>query len=69
MCAPQGKLRTQAQVRSELLLVFDMMAALDCAAIRHALQPIRTHLEDLVMPCKQVEAIDAELRALVPPEA
>jgi hypothetical protein len=37
VCSPQGKLRTQAQGRSELLLVFDMMEALDCAAIRHAL--------------------------------
>jgi hypothetical protein len=46
-----------------------MMEALDCAAIRHTLQPIRTHLEDLLTPFKQVEAIDAELRALVPPEA
>ena len=69
VCSPQGKLRTQAQVRSELLLVFDMMEALDCAAIRHPLQPIRTHLEDLVTPFTQVEAIAAELRALVPPEA
>jgi hypothetical protein len=69
VCAPQGKLRTQAPVRSELLLVFDMMEALDCTAIRHTLPPIRPHLEDIVMPFKQVEAIDAELRALVPPEA
>jgi len=68
VCSPQGKLRTQAQVRSELLLVLEMMDALNCAAIRHALQPLRTHREDLVMPFTQVEAIDAELRALVPPE-
>lgn len=46
-----------------------MMEALDCDTLRHTLHPIRTHFEDLLVPFKHVEAIDAELRALVPHEA
>ena len=33
------------------------------------LKPIRTHLDDIVVPFQQAEAIDAELRAMVPHEA
>jgi len=66
VCSPHGKLRTQAHVRSELLLLFDMLEALDCAAIRTTLKPLRQHLDDLLVPFKQAEAIDAELRFVVP---
>jgi hypothetical protein len=69
LCSPHGRLRTQAQVRSELLCLFDMIAALDGAAMSTALQPIRTHLDDILVPFKHAEAIDAELRATVPHEA
>jgi hypothetical protein len=69
VCSPHGRLRTQAQVRSELLLLFDMIEALDCAAVRSALQPIRTHLDDILVPFKHAEAIEAELRTMVPPHA
>jgi hypothetical protein len=66
LCSPHGRLRTQAHVRSELLLLFDMLEALDCAAMSKTLTPLRTHLDDLLVPFKQVEAIDAELRFVVP---
>ena len=33
------------------------------------LKPIRTHLDDIVVPFAQAEAIEAELRAIVPHEA
>jgi hypothetical protein len=69
LCSPHGRLRTQAHVRSELLPLFDMIEALDCVAISKTLQPIRTHLDDMLVPFKQAEAIDAELRAMVPHEA
>ena len=45
VCSPYGRLRTQAHVRSELRLLFDMIEALDCAAMSTALKPIRTHLD------------------------
>ena len=46
-----------------------MIAALDCAAITHALKPICHHIDDIVVPFKQAEAIAAELRAVVPHDA
>jgi len=69
LCSPHGRLRTQQDVRSELTLLFDMIAALDCAAVATALKPIRTHLDDIVVPFAQAEAIATELRAMVPHEA
>jgi hypothetical protein len=69
LCSPQGRLRTSAHVRSELLSLFDMMDVLDSAALHKALTSLRLHLDDLVVPFKHAEAIDAELRASVPPEA
>jgi hypothetical protein len=69
LCSPHGRLRTQQDVRSELTLLLDMMAELDCAAVTTTLKPIRTHLDDIVVPFAQAEAIDTELRAIVPHEA
>src|SRR3989454_1934502 len=68
-CSPHGRLRTQQAVRSELTRLFDMIAALDCAAVATALTPIRTPLDDIVVPFAQAEAIATELRAMVPHEA
>src|SRR5260370_42176454 len=56
-CSPHGRLRTVENERSELSLLFDMIAALDCAANPHTLKPIHTHIEDIVVPFKQDEAI------------
>jgi len=66
--SPHGRLRTQQDVRSELTQLFDMLAELDCAAVTTTLTPIRTHLDDLVVPFAHAEAVDAELRAIVPHE-
>src|SRR5262249_14457463 len=57
VCSPYGSLRTQENVRSELLLLFDMIKELDCTAITHTLTPIRTHIDDIVVPFKHTEAI------------
>src|SRR3989442_15687257 len=46
-----------------------MITELDCAAVTTPLKPIRTHLDDIVVPFAQAEAIDVELRAIVPHEA
>lgn len=69
LCSPHGRLRTQANVRAELTLLFDLIEALDCAAITQTLQPLRQHLDDILVPFKQVEAMAAELCAVVPHEA
>jgi hypothetical protein len=69
ICSPHGKLRTPAGVRSELTLLLDMIEELDSAAITQTLKPIRKHLDDILVPFKQAEAIAAELRLVVPHEA
>jgi hypothetical protein len=66
LCSPHGTLRTQENVRSDLTRLFDMSAALDCAAITQTLQSIRKQLDDLLVPCKQAEVIAAALRLVVP---
>jgi hypothetical protein len=69
LCSPQGRLRTVAGVRAELTLLFDMIAALDCAAIARLLKPLHQHLDDICVPFAQAEAVEGALRAVVPHEA
>src|SRR5467141_3459948 len=69
LCSPHGRLRTVANVCSELRLLLEMIAELDCAAITKTLKPIYTHIDDIVVPFKQVEAIATALRAVVPHDA
>src|SRR6266852_1335339 len=69
LCSPQGRRRPVENVRSELSLLFDMIAALDCAAMTHTFKPIRQPIDAMVVPFQQAEAIAAELRAVVPHDA
>jgi hypothetical protein len=69
LCSPHGRLRTVENVRSELTLLFDMIEELDGVAITQTLQPIRTHLDAILVPFKHVEVVAAELRFVVPHEA
>jgi hypothetical protein len=47
-------------------MLLDMIAALDCAALANTLKPIREHIDAMLVPFAQAEAIDAELRAVMP---
>ena len=47
VCSPQGQLRTQEHVRSELRRLFAMMGALDCTALPPILQPIGKPIDAL----------------------
>ncbi len=69
LCSPHGRLRTVENVRAELTLLFAMIAELDCAAISKTLKPIRAHIDDIVVPFQQAEAVAAELQAVVPEAA
>ncbi len=66
VCSPHGRLRTQEDVRTELTLLLHMIEELDCAAVTHTLKPIHQHIDDILVPFKHAESIDAELRAVVP---
>ena len=69
ICSPYGTLRTPEGVRAELTPLFDMIAELDGAALTPTLKPLRNHLDDILLPFKQAEAIATELRVVVPHEA
>jgi len=64
--SPYGRLRTVAGVRSELMLLFSLIEEIDDAMLPKLLQPIRSHLDDILAPFGQAEAIHAELLGLLP---
>ena len=66
LCSPCGRLRTVANVRSELTLLLSLIEEIDDAVLRQLLRPIRSHLEDILAPFEQAESVHAELLALIP---
>jgi hypothetical protein len=65
LCSPFGRLRTVAGVRSELILLFSLIEEIDDAMLPKLLQPIRSHLDDILAPFGQAEAMHAELLGLL----
>jgi hypothetical protein len=61
LCSPFGRLRTVAGVRSELMLLFSLIEEIDDAMLPKLLQPLRSHLDDILAPVGQAEALHAEL--------
>ena len=49
--------------------LLDMIQELDCAAMSKMLKPIRNHIDDILVPFKHAEDIEAELRVVVPHDA
>jgi hypothetical protein len=68
-CAANGKLRPPPGVRSELTLLWPLLAALDGAAIPHTLQPIRDHLDDMFVPFEPAQVSQPQRLAAVPQPA
>jgi hypothetical protein len=66
LCSPFGRLRTGDSVRSELTLLLSMIQELDDAKLPEILQPIPAHIDDMVIPLQQVEAIHAQLLDIRP---
>ena len=65
LCSPFGRLRTVAGVRSELILLCSLIEEIDDAMLPKLLQPIRSHLDDILAPFGQAEAMHAELLGLL----
>jgi hypothetical protein len=65
LCSPFGRLRTVAGVRSELMLLFSLIEEIDDAMLPKLLQPLRSHLDDILAPFGQAEAMHAELLGLL----
>ena len=66
LCTDFGRLRTVADVRSELALVLSLIEEIDDAMLPKMLKPIWSHLDDILVPFKQVESMHAELLDLMP---
>src|SRR4029450_12148580 len=66
LCSPFGRLRTVAGVRSELTLLFSLIEEIDDAVLLKLLQPIRSHLDDILAPFEQPEPLHADLLTLIP---
>ncbi len=66
LCTDFGRLQTVAGVRAELTLVLSLIEEIDDEKLAKILKPIGSHLDDILVPFKQVESIHAELLDLMP---
>jgi hypothetical protein len=66
LCSPFGRLRTVEGVRSELTSLLSLIEEVDDSVLPKLLQPIRSHLDDILAPFEQAESIHAELLHLLP---
>src|SRR5215831_11116064 len=66
LCSPVGRLRTVRGVRAELLLLFSLIEEIDDAVLPKLLHPIRSHLDEILVPFAQAESMHAALLDLVP---
>jgi hypothetical protein len=64
--SPFGRLRTVAGVRTELTLLFSLIAEIEDAVLPKLLQSLRSHLDEIVAPFAQAESRHAELLDLLP---
>jgi hypothetical protein len=66
LCSPCGRLRTVVGVRAELMLLFSLIEEIDDAVLPKLLHPLRSHLDDILAPFEQAEAMHVALLDLVP---
>ena len=68
-CSPYGRLRTVEGVRSDLTTLISMIEEIDDGELPKLLKPIRSHIDDILVPFKQVESVHAELGKLISAQA
>jgi hypothetical protein len=66
LCSDLGRLRTVEEVRSDLTLILSLMEEIDDEKLPKLLKPIRSHMDDILVPFRQVEQIHADLLELMP---
>src|SRR6266581_4379488 len=66
LCSDLGRLHTVEGVRSDLTLLLSLMEEIEDEKLPKLLQPIRSHIDDILVPFRQVELIHAELLDLMP---
>jgi hypothetical protein len=66
LCSDLGRLRTVEGVRSDLTLILSLIEEIDDEKLPKLLKPIRSHIDAILVPFRQVERMHAELLALMP---
>ena len=57
LCSDLGRLRTVEEVRSDLTLILSLMEEIEDEKLPKLLKPIRSHMDDIFVPFRQVERI------------
>jgi hypothetical protein len=60
LCSDLGRLRTVEEVRSNLTLLLHLMEEIDDDQLSKLLKPILSHLDDILVPFRQVERIHTD---------
>ena len=67
LCSNSGRLRTVEGVRADLTLILNLLEEdINDEKLPKLLKPIRSHLDDLLVPFRQVERIHADLLESMP---
>ena len=66
LCSDSGRLRTVEDVRSNLILILTLMEEIDDEKLPKLLKSIRSHMDDILVPFRQVERIHTDLLELMP---
>lgn len=66
LCSNSGRLRTVEGVRSDLMLILSLIEEIDDETLAKLLKPIRSHMDDILVPFRQVERIHTELLEFMP---
>jgi hypothetical protein len=66
VCSDLGRLRTVEEVRADWLVILSLMEDIEDEKLPKLLKPIRSHMDDILVPFRQVERIHTELLELMP---
>jgi hypothetical protein len=66
LCSDSGRLCTVEDVRSNLTVILSLMEEIDDEKLPKLVKPIRSHMDDILVPFRQVERIHTELLELMP---
>ena len=61
LCSELGQLRTVEDVRANLILILSLIEEMDDEPLPKLLKPIYAHLDEILVPFRQVERIHTEL--------
>jgi hypothetical protein len=66
LCSDSGRLRTVEDVRADLIVILSLIEEIEDEKLPKLLKPIRSHIDDIFVPFRQVERMHTELLALMP---